>query len=98
MAKLLPGSIDLSVNYIAPDWKEQRAYANAQLDAMQTIKFPMADGYAVYQVVSVKPPVLKHVNIGDGYQITAAYVRGLSSKDIQKMLDAEAALKEIFGG
>lgn len=95
MAKLLPGSIDLTVDYSAPDWSEQQAKA---LRAMKTISFPVADGSAVYQVVSEKPVVLRHVNIGDGYRIPAAYIRGLGVMDVQALLSAEDILYELFGG
>lgn len=51
--------------------------------AVPLVRFPVADGYAVYAVPRLKPLVLYHIPIGDAYQITAAHMRGLRSKDLQ---------------
>ena len=60
------------------------------------IKFPVADGYAHYRVVSVSPPVLSHIPFCDGYTIPAAHVRGLNTNDLRNEIQRERRLKELF--
>ena len=62
------------------------------------IKFPAADGYALYFVESMKPLVLKHIPYADGYQIDPAHIRGLRAKDVQDMIDREKRIKQLFKG
>jgi len=47
------------------------------------LQFPVADGHAFYVVVKDKPLTLQHVPFGDGWQIPAAHVRGLTLRDVR---------------
>ena len=60
------------------------------------IQLPFADSTAVYQVVSIKPPVLKHVPMGDAWQALPATIRGLRAVDLQQMIDSDKAMRELF--
>lgn len=60
------------------------------------VRFPVADGYAMYQVTSEKPLTLQHIAYGDCWNITAAHMRGLRKADIQEMLQREKAIRQIF--
>ena len=62
----------------------------------KVIKFPMADNYARYMVASINPPVIMHLNFGDGYAVHSAMVRGLDASDITAELNREAKLRELF--
>jgi hypothetical protein len=55
----------------------------------RTVRFSVADGYAVYVVWSVSPLVLVHVATGDGYAISAAHLRGLTLRDIKALVANE---------
>ena len=50
------------------------------------VRFPYADGYALYEVVSKKPLKLKHLPYGDAWQIPATHIRGLRLADVEEML------------
>lgn len=62
------------------------------------IKFPVADNYAVYAVIKEKPLQLIHIDVGDGYQIPDAHVRGLNLDDIKELVAHEKSMNELFGG
>jgi len=62
----------------------------------ETIRFQVADGYAVYGIVREKPLHLCHINEGDGYQIPDAHIRGLNLADVREMIRCEKALAELF--
>lgn len=63
-------------------------------NAGDVIKFSVADGYAVYVVLSLKPVKLIHVNLGDGYSFQ--YVDRLTAKDLKARIAAEKALTRLF--
>lgn len=107
MAKLLstppPGhwnTCDCYSGKVFPDAEKTKAHFKAEEDSFealgQTIRFPMGDGYALYQVVTISPPVLRHVPFGDNWRISDAHIRGLRAKDIQQMLDREEMLRKLF--
>ncbi|MCC5612149.1 hypothetical protein LC612_36835 [Nostoc sp. CHAB 5834] len=50
------------------------------------LAFPVADGRALYLVVSESPLTLQYLQFGDGYQIPAAHVRGLELEDVREHL------------
>ena len=58
----------------------------------QIVKFPVADGYALYAVTSEKPLVLRHIPYGDAYQAAAATIRGLTMRDVE----AQRKFDEFF--
>jgi hypothetical protein len=70
----------------------------------RTIRFSVADGYAHYVITKVgkRDVVVKHVDIGDGYRYSGAY---LNSKNetvipfpvVSKALGWELGMKKLFG-
>lgn len=64
------------------------------------LRFPWADGYALYLVASVRPLVLRHVPYGDAWQIPQAHVRGLTLADVRLRVhnDKQAAKLGPWGG
>lgn len=62
----------------------------------KTVKYQIADGYAVYIVISEEPLMLIHVNSGDGYQIPDAHMRGLILSDIKEEVRREETLTKMF--
>lgn len=60
------------------------------------LRFPVADGYAFYRVVTAAPLTLEHIPFGDAYQVSSALIRGLRLTDVQNMLSSEKRLRMLF--
>ena len=90
------------------DWKtyESRAesyigkivdYAKANghgPEAGRIIRFGVADGKAQYVVFSLKPVVLIHLDVWDGYQFQ--YVNRLTASDVRDEIARQEALEKLF--
>ena len=50
--------------------------------AGRLLRFSIADGYALYMVLTRDPLQLIGLRLGDGYEIPAAHMRGLNLADI----------------
>lgn len=74
-----------------------QAWAKAQgrhKDAGEVITFPVADGCAVYVVLSLKPVELIHVPVGDAWQFQ--YANRLTATDVRDKIRSAKALAKIF--
>jgi len=60
----------------------------------EVIKFPVADGYALYMVYSMNPLELIHIDIMDGYQFE--YVDLMTPEKVMELIKREKALKKLF--
>jgi hypothetical protein len=62
------------------------------------LKFPHADGYALYLVSkdTGRTVELKHIPYGDAWQVHPALIRGLSRKDIVRQVEGERRLTALF--
>lgn len=60
----------------------------------EIIRFPMGDGYAQYMVASMNPVELIHIPTGDAWD--SSYADLMTAEEIQKKLDGEKALKDLF--
>lgn len=60
----------------------------------KVIRFGVADGYASYMVISLKPVSLIHLEIGDAYQFQYAHL--LTAAEIRKCMKREESLRSIF--
>jgi len=80
-------------------YREYDKRVNKILDEIydNVIRFPVADGYAFYFVKTLKPLVLQHIPVSDGYQISAPYIRGLKTADVEQMLEQRKEMRKIFG-
>lgn len=58
------------------------------------LKFPAADGYAMYMVAATKPVELIHLPLGDAWQFQ--YANRLTKKDIVEKIDAEEAFAKKY--
>ena len=61
------------------------------------VRFPAADGYAVYRVVADSPLELQLIPFGDSWQIAAPHMRGLIKEDILEMLERDQRMAKLFG-
>lgn len=75
----------------------QKRFEKMLSESDNIIRFPVADGYAFYQVASEKPLVLRYILWCDNYREHPALIRGLRLADVRDMLRREAWLKETFG-
>lgn len=55
----------------------------------QVVRFPVADGYALYAVVKERPLTLRHVPFMDGYEADPATIRGLRIADVRRQRRAD---------
>jgi len=64
-------------------WKKEKD----DLDAIgrdNIMRFPVADGSALYRVVKEKPLTLEHIPSGDAWEIPFAHIRGLTYADLKQ--------------
>lgn len=105
MARQAARSIEIPYDHELRDWTEQnRRYEAALKEAAdaarakspgdmvgETLRWQVADGYAVYMVVKQKPLTVAHVNEGDGYQVDPIMIRGLRLSDVRERVAGEKA-------
>ena len=60
----------------------------------EIIRFPVADGYAIYMVASTSPAQLIHIPFDDAYQY--AYAHRLTTADIKQEVDRAKAFEKIW--
>jgi hypothetical protein len=88
------------------DWQQEEDDYIAQLKAVllrrkngknigEVLRFPVADGYAMYMVASMRPLELVHLPLGDCWEFD--YVHLLNAEEVQKRIDSHKALEELFG-
>jgi hypothetical protein len=56
----------------------------------EVVGFPMADGFAFYMVLSMRPLELMHIPLGDAYQFP--YANRLTAKDIESKINSRRVL------
>ena len=60
----------------------------------EVVRFQVADGYAEYMVLSMRPLGLIHLDLGDGYQFPQ--VKLMNAKEVNKQLDIQKKMAELF--
>lgn len=75
------------------DWRARDEWFDEHCRGKDTISFPVADGYAVYEV---RGSTLHHVPVGDAWQVHPALLRGLTKTEVKEMLERERRLAELF--
>lgn len=80
-------------------WKKLEALT-ANLPAGEVVggvvTFPVADGRAIYVVTKARPLTLQHVPLGDAYAIPAAYLRGLTLRDVRVNIERARRIHDLF--
>lgn len=94
--------IDKSIDDVL---KEEEAYTQKVVDWAKAhgssdlrgelIRYPYADGYALYVVYSLKPATLIHVPVGDAWQFP--YVDRFTAKDIKKDVARAQLRRKTWG-
>lgn len=51
------------------------------------MRFPVADGYAIYRVSKSKPLTLQHVPVSDAYEIPPAHIRGITMAEVAQQIE-----------
>ncbi len=62
----------------------------------EVLRWQRADSYATYMVVSEKPLTITHLDLGDGWTIEPALIRGLNLSDVREMVRQNRALAAFF--
>ena len=77
--------------------KEARDRNPSDPHAGEVIKFPVADGYALYVVERTNPPELLHLQTGDAWRLQSFAEKGIDAEDIARLVKRERAARELFG-
>ena len=62
--------------------------------AGKVVSFQVADGYARYVVMSLRPVTLIHLDDGDGYHFL--YANRLASGDVKELIEQQENLKKFL--
>jgi hypothetical protein len=60
----------------------------------EVIRFGVADGYAEYMVLSMKPVQLVHLPLMDAWEFQYAHL--LTANEVQESIDREKAMAKLF--
>jgi hypothetical protein len=60
------------------------------------VRFPVADGYAIYLVTSETPLKLQHVPFFDAYRVDPATIRGLRLEDVRRRVIGGRMMRSMF--
>ena len=60
----------------------------------EIVRFAVADGYAEYMVVSMRPLSLMHIPLDDAYEFP--YVHLLTTNEINKKIEGQKRLEKLF--
>jgi hypothetical protein len=60
----------------------------------EILRFPAADSYAQYMVVSMRPLQLVHLELGDAWGFQYAHL--LTAKEVQQKVDQQKKINELF--
>ncbi len=90
-------------------WDKYRSWYDEQIKRIETnvdpnakdltgsiMRFPIADGYALYVVTRYKPLTLSVVLIGDAWQALPATIRGTTENDIRQELKRQQTKRSFF--
>ena len=83
----LPSPLTPDGKYLLPKEKIGKALVG------RLIRWPVADGYALYRVTSAKPLKVQHLHFGDGYSVFPETIRGLTIGDVANMVARSLAWK-----
>jgi len=74
------------------DWLLANGYVGKNVG--EIIQFPVADGYAQYMILSMKPVSLIHLPLGDAWSYE--YVHLLTAKEVNARLEQKKAMEKLF--
>ena len=60
----------------------------------EILRFPAADSYAQYMVVSMRPLQLVHLSLGDAWGFQYAHL--LTAKEVQEKIDQQKRINKLF--
>ena len=60
----------------------------------EVVRYQVADGYAEYMVVSMKPLSLVHIPLGDAYEF--GFMHLMTTDEIEKNLHQQKVMNELF--
>ena len=109
MASVIQAPIKAPPVDYSDDWQKQEndyiervraALKNATHGTLvgKTVRWQRADGYAVYMVATEHPLRLVHLDLGDGYQVEASLIRGLTLTDVGLMVQQDELWERMTHG
>lgn len=84
---------DLSARATAQRSKPHNQASNDSDLVGKIVRWQRADGYASYMVWDVEPLRLVHLDLGDGYTVESALLRGLTLAEVRRMVEWEDSWK-----
>ena len=76
-----------------------RTHTDSKSDLVgETIRFPVADGYAEYMVYRTRPLQLIHLPYVDAWEVNPIMLRGLRVSDVKEMVERSRKINALFGG
>jgi hypothetical protein len=96
--ELVSGNVSQYIKDCETFKKELKAWLNKNgfngKNVGETIRFPVADGYAHYMVASMKPVQLIHLPLGDAWHFEFAHL--MTAQEIQGKINQQNSLKKLF--
>ena len=90
MVKSEYGFLRFDADEVQDEWDMgSKALKNLEKRALFVWKLQMADSYAYYEVVKLKPLQLKWIPFGDQHQAPDYVIRGLRTEDVEKDMEWE---------
>ena len=80
--------------YIADIKKELKSMGYNGKNFGEIIMFPVADGNALYMVVSMRPLKLMHLPLGDAWDFQYAHL--LTAKEVNEKIEGQKAWEKVF--
>ena len=84
-----------SKQYIADLKKHIKDMGYKGKNVGEIVRFAVADGYAEYMVLSMRPLKLIHVPLDDAYQFPYAHL--MTASEITKKLESQKIMAKLFG-
>jgi hypothetical protein len=80
--------------YIVDLKKELKSMGYKGKNFGEIIKFQVADGYAQYMVISMRPLQLMHLPLGDAWDFQYAHL--LTAKEVNEKIEGQKAWEKAF--
>ena len=80
--------------YVADIKKELKSMGYKGKNFGEIIMFPVADGNALYMVVSMRPLKLMHLPLGDAWDFQYAHL--LTAKEVNEKIEGKKAWDKVF--
>ena len=96
MVKSDYGFLRFDADEVQDEWDMgSKALESLEKRALFVWKFQIADSYAYYEVVKLKPLQLKWIPFGDQHEAPDYVIRGLRTEDVRRDMEWEKRWKKL---